>query len=947
MPNTLHCRYLLASVLFLLFSFVSVHASERDCDQLAQDNAAWQQQMQALGASNAALSEMLSGRLPEQTVIISRILAPIGVERSAVAARALLRQQKQQIEASLTRDYTATLSALPCDELAQTWLEQHHRLLQSQLSNHDLQAELLDLDAGVLRVLFRAIRAWQSVEAVVNEVEKASKESASLDAVTATSQTQALLSWQSKFRSALQGWLPLILAPQMELEAANKQWQQTMALPRVTLVMQWTQLQEGFGEQALSWQEALINARAELVMAHSHWRNDVIWSQGWTAFVGELVAPAEFIELLLTEALAAPANVWDQVSAPFIREYRYYQRQNALASLFSTWAMHVVAVFLTLFLTIKLAESIPAWIARAQQASLQNLESDTGTQLVSGVFWLIKPNAPWLIVLVITQVVAGLAKPMSILAWLGPIGALYALFRVTRIVFEWLLSRTYSRAGEFVPQATAKQIIVDCHQFAWAILLCGFIWWLGIGTGGGYLRFFIALATVFIAWWALQWLLLRHDQAVQRFLVSASWFRREQKSGEKPSLLVALMRKVVTPVRFLLLHSVDGLRSLNQKLLNFDGYRAFSVKLLRAHLESKAEDAEEDEAEPDENYSDWMRRAASDDMVLEVGDPARLLTPLQHWFKDKTDENVVMLVGDAGSGKTTFLKKLHTIWDATEVDYLRFESKTMQPKTVLDKLAETLHLKEINDVGELVKLDANLEPRVVVIDDAHNLFLAEVGCFDAYKTLMQCMNAQLENIFWVVSMHAPSWSYLSCVFSREQRISNIYRMSRWSPQEIRRLVLSRHQGSKRRLRYNELLLSASASSESSSVRSADSRVFNILWEQSAGNPAVAIELWLSAAKVKGRVIEMGVPQRPESAMLKSLKNDLYFVLSAIVVHRRLSTQEIMKATHFSEALVRHALKQGINMGVIVRESDGRYAIDAYWWPTLNAFLQGKNLLWSV
>ena len=366
---------------------------------------------------------------------------------------------------------------------------------------------------------------------------------------------------------------------------------------------------------------------------------------------------------------------------------------------------------------------------------------------------------------------------------------------------------------------------------------------------------------------------------------------------------------------------------------------------MRARLESKTELDEDDDSEPDENYSDWMTRPATEKLIFDVGETSTFFEPIQRWHQDKTDENLLLLVGESGSGKTTFVNQLPTHWTETNVNYIRFQNKTTTREAVFEAIAESLGQEKINNISDLIKLDEELSPQIIVVDDAHNLFIAEVGHFDAFRTLMHCMNAHLDNIFWVVVMHAPSWSYLSCVFSREQRFSNIHRMPRWSPQDIRRLVLARHQGGKRRLRFNELLLSAAASSESSSVRGADSRLFNILWEQSGGNPTAAISLWLNAAKVNGRNVEIGVPQRPATGPLSGMKDDLYFIYAAIVTHRNLSTKEIMSATHFAEPIVRHALKQGINMGLIVRDSNGRYSIDSYWYGTLSSFLQKKNLLW--
>lgn len=945
MPRTVSSLIPFFALLMGLFLTINTARAATSCDQIAQQNAAWQSEIVSFKEANSAFESLLQGTLPSDSTYVSRVLAPIEIERSATETRATLQAQRTTLQRSLNDAVSGNDSALSCDEWAADWRNTRQAHVRAQLENVDLKMRLLALPPASLGVLFRELKAWQQLEAILAEVESAAEgldpvESASLGAHVA-----ALSDWREQYADILQRWLPLLTAERVTVDDANRVWQRSLALQRIAAVTQWPQLDLTWSAQSPAWRDALIEARNELVMGISQWRNDVIWNHGWSHFVWTLLEPVLFTEYLLSELQAAPGNFWDNLTTPFRREFRYYQRQNTLGGLFTKWGLHSLGLILCLALAIKLAESIPALVAQAQQASLQRLESTSSSRFVSGLFWFIKPNAPWLVVLIVTQLIAAWATPNSILAWIGPIGALYALFRVSRVLFEWLMSRTYSRAGEFVPPSVALAIIHDCHRFAWAIVTGGLLWWLGRGTGGGYLRYLIVLSAVVIAWWALQWLLHRHDKAVTSFLPFQKTAKASGQNQKDPGWLRRLGYRLNLPVQFLFAHLVDSIRSLNQKLLGFDSYRAFSVKLLRARLESKAEELEEEEAEPDENYSDWMIRPAGKDMVFEVGDVNRMLDPIEHWYKDKTEENVLMLVGDTGSGKTTCVDRLPDIWTHTPVQYLRFDTKTNSPHAVFDGIAEALDQKSIEDVSSLVKLDAEIEPRVLVIDDAHNLFLAEVGQFDAYKTLMQCMNAQLNNIFWVVVMHAPSWSYLSCVFAREQRISNIYRMPRWSPQEIRRLILSRHQGGKRRLRYNELLLSAAASSESSSVRGADSRVFNILWEQSAGNPTAAIELWLNAAKVKGRVVEIGVPQRPSATPLATMKNDLYFVFSAIVTHRRLSTQEIMLVTHFAEPIVRHALKQGINLGIIVREADGRYAVDAFWHATLSAFLQRKNMLW--
>ena len=506
----------------------------------------------------------------------------------------------------------------------------------------------------------------------------------------------------------------------------------------------------------------------------------------------------------------------------------------------------------------------------------------------------------------------------------------------------------------FLSNNTAEQLIFDSRRMTWVVVCASAIWGLVHATGGAYLIRILGI-TYFISLWSFAWWILRkHEVAVNKLIhlvlnIKPAYLKKEQKKEQKEQQgsLFTFLIKVAWPLLYMLVHILDVLSSLNQKLMVFDVYRSFSVKLLRVRLESKSEEGlEDDEGEPDQSYSDWMLRDAPDSLLFDVGDVTSLIDPLKHWFSDKTDENVMVIVGESGSGKSTLVRRLPGLWEESPVKVLDILPKVTDSQALFDSIAGVLGIEPFSDIADLVRQDAEIEQQVIVIDSAHNLFLAEVGFFGAYKSLLQCMNAHLENVFWLVVMHAPSWTYLNYVFAREQRISNIYRMPRWSPMDIRKLILSRHQGGRRRLKYNEMLLSAVASSESSSVRAADSRVFNILWEQCGGNPLAALELWLNAVKVKDRMAEVGVPQRPSTNLLNGLKDDLYFVYTAIVQHSSLSTDEIMLVTHFTEPVVRHALKQGINLGMITRDESKRYMIDPYWYGTLSGFLHRKNMLWG-
>ncbi len=383
----------------------------------------------------------------------------------------------------------------------------------------------------------------------------------------------------------------------------------------------------------------------------------------------------------------------------------------------------------------------------------------------------------------------------------------------------------------------------------------------------------------------------------------------------------------------------------NEKLMFFDVYRAISVKLLRIRLESQDEsDDEKIERKGDFRYRDWLLRPVSEGAPKVEINIERALAPIKTWFDGKSDDNVLMVLGDQGSGKTELGRQLAETLNEVTFKSVDIEHKTLTQEDFLSTLSSKLEV-EIETIEQLVTADAELEKQVVIIDSTCNLFLSEVGCLDGYRALIDVMNAELKNVFWVVLMYTPSWNYLKYVFDKEQRFGNIYKMQKWSASDIRKLILTRHQGSQLRLKYDDMLVSASVRSESASVRSSDSRVFNLLWEQSNGNPLVALLIWLASVNSTGRILEVGVPQRPTSEPLNDVPEDAQFVYAALMFHKSLTIAEIMKVSHFSDPVVRQALKYGLNSGFILVDDKSAYYINPLWQGVLTTYLQRKNMLW--
>ncbi|MEM9489934.1 MAG: AAA family ATPase, partial [Myxococcota bacterium] len=127
----------------------------------------------------------------------------------------------------------------------------------------------------------------------------------------------------------------------------------------------------------------------------------------------------------------------------------------------------------------------------------------------------------------------------------------------------------------------------------------------------------------------------------------------------------------------------------------------------------------------------------------------------------------VMLVGDAGMGKSTALNLLEgTLGQPVLRCTLRH--KYTAPAAMIARLAELLLSHHPNDgplsESDLVtRLTARFEKegrQIVAIDNCHNLFLRKVGGFEAWEAFTRIINTSSDRIFWVLTCDRAAWDYL-------------------------------------------------------------------------------------------------------------------------------------------------------------------------------------------
>lgn len=683
---------------------------------------------------------------------------------------------------------------------------------------------------------------------------------------------------------------------------------------------------------------------AALFIIHSRIYSDKRAQLGWSVALpsgsgGILPALAHELKTLLTLPIA---NLHLKIALES-NDYSYLSR-NIFQSATNLLTQIIIAALLWW-----LIRRVHHGVHPLQRYLIKNHLSKRFSRFAIGLLRLVQPNAAWLTAFIFFSYLHN--KPqeqLRDLLLLYDIVAILAFYLFVNTLTTSAITNTNSQAHLFVMKTRQETIARYCHHYALNVTLFSLFYIvLSSILQGGMITSLYIVALVVIVWLFTYQLIQHFESELDTHLskrVSESLHQRYLQ------LKTPIIKRITLPLAFIALQIHDLINGIHNRLLHFESYQALTAKFLKIRLEqsqSQSEPVDKTTLE-DTHYESWFLNrdlpAEKPNLVMTSPWVKELNILCQEWLDEKQEENDLALIGECGVGKTTLIRQWSEQWQACKVINISIDEKIVTSEGIFNRIKAALGVTDASDIAQFVTEQKNLEKSIVVIDEAHNLFLSDVGCFGAYKMLQSLISAKLENIFWIVAINQPSWIYLNDVFSRTYQFSNRLNIQRWSQQEIRELILGRHRASRRRLRYDELLLASTAHSETA-TRAAEARCFSLLWDQSSGIPAVALSIWVNAARhpAKGQ-IEMGIPERPTSSTLLELSDDHLFVFAALITHETLNTQQAQAVTHLAEPIVRRALKLGLDQGFVIRKNRGRYTINSLWYLQLCQLLKRKNFL---
>jgi len=315
------------------------------------------------------------------------------------------------------------------------------------------------------------------------------------------------------------------------------------------------------------------------------------------------------------------------------------------------------------------------------------------------------------------------------------------------------------------------------------------------------------------------------------------------------------------------------------------------------------------------------------------------------------EDQSLAIYGEKGIGKTTLLDRIEKQFTEQKTIRISIPTKIWQKEELNSFFAKELGLEETESLKKSI-LEFNKKQTgktLILIDDAQNLFLGKYGGFEAFREFVTLVNLKTDKLFWCSSFNEYSWSYIKGVMGSAQYLRTEVFLGGWTDDAIRELILTKHKQSDYKLSYDQIIMaSRSSTNQSEAVSEAEEQFFRLLWEQSNGNPRVALFLWVNCLIPKGsNTLKVSLPERPKPEKLSFLDDNAWFVLAAIAKHENLTRNEAAATTSLEWAQVAHAIKICLEKGLLHRNEENRYRLHFQYQYDLIKQLRAKNFIYGI
>jgi Kef-type K+ transport system membrane component KefB len=316
----------------------------------------------------------------------------------------------------------------------------------------------------------------------------------------------------------------------------------------------------------------------------------------------------------------------------------------------------------------------------------------------------------------------------------------------------------------------------------------------------------------------------------------------------------------------------------------------------------------------------------------------------------------VAVVGELGSGKTSLINAaIKEVLGDYPIYKMSFTRTVESEEQLAGELAQALGLPPVHSFDELQELLADTAQRsVIVLEDAHQLYLRALGGFECLRQLLLLIARTSHQVFWILSMRKYAWRYLDAVLRISDSFTFVVQTENLSGQELGQVILSRHQVSGFDLRF----LPDEIMEQRSKYRKAPEKerqallrgaYFDALSKASEGNILAAIFYWLkSLLELQGHALLISPLPRLNFDFLREMPVEKLLTLSMLIQHGNLTAPEHARIFRTDLRASLSTLTYLTNLNLLTNErgenGDECFAVNRVLYIPLTRELRARNIL---
>lgn len=306
---------------------------------------------------------------------------------------------------------------------------------------------------------------------------------------------------------------------------------------------------------------------------------------------------------------------------------------------------------------------------------------------------------------------------------------------------------------------------------------------------------------------------------------------------------------------------------------------------------------------------------------------------------------VFAIVGERGSGKTTLLKRVLK----NHPDSIYQRSPAGGADALLKQLKEQLSLPAGADNSKVIAaLDAIHEDNALLIDDAQRLVKPTIGGLRELDEILALARDSSTLCTWVFAFDSTVFELVERARGTRPIFDDVIVMQPWREEAIAELLEDRTKTCGLEPSFEGLLesdLDGDEIEHAERLASTKRGYYRLLWDYSAGNPAVALHFWRKSLGVDERgELQVGLFKAPPTTDLEQLPDAASFVLRAIVRLDPATVDGIAETTRLPLHQVLDAVRYADFRGYLARDDDGRLRVTWTWFRAVTRVLARRHLL---